>query len=319
MARLAGGRAAGGEEQLGQLPGGGAVFGGLVVAPATGEPGEAHGQPGVVLDLAPGGGVVRGQGQLGAEDLEDQAGLEPDVRLLARVDPGGLVRAEQRRQPGGQCGQVGVGEPGAALGHRAEHVGARVVGGQQHRAVDPGAAAAPGERADDDQVDGIGQLGAVVPLELDPLPAACSGLVSRIRPGRLAHQALAPVGDRLGEHRIQRGRVGDLGGGGQPQPGRGGERRLQRGAPPRVRQHGQVLAVGVQQLEAEQAHGHVPDGLVDAVLTAPQHDLAERPQFARGRVVRDDLPFEDRLGRPQPRPAARQRPGTGRKSAQAAG
>src|SRR6516162_3800039 len=83
------GRAPGAEEQLDQLPGGGGVFRGLVVAPAPGEPGEAHGQSGVVLDLAPGGGVVRGQSQLGAEDFEHQAWLEPDVRLLARVDPGG--------------------------------------------------------------------------------------------------------------------------------------------------------------------------------------------------------------------------------------
>jgi hypothetical protein len=37
------------------------------------------------------------------------------------------------------------------------------------------------------------------------------------------------------------------------------------------------------------------------VLAAPQHDLAERPQFARGRVVGDDFAFEDRLGRPQSR------------------
>src|SRR5580658_9759330 len=81
----------GGAEQLDQFPGGSPILRGLVVAPPPGEPGEAHGQPGVVLDLAPGGGVVRGQGQLGAEDLEDQTRLEPDVRLLACVDPGGLA------------------------------------------------------------------------------------------------------------------------------------------------------------------------------------------------------------------------------------
>src|SRR5689334_25204665 len=93
-ARLAaGGRALGGAEQLGQLAGGGGVFWRFVVAPASGKPREAHGQPGVVADLSPGGGVVRRQGQFGAEDFEHQAGLEPDIRFLARVDPGGLARA----------------------------------------------------------------------------------------------------------------------------------------------------------------------------------------------------------------------------------
>src|SRR5580698_404215 len=51
----AGWRPAGVEEQLGQLAGGGSVLGGLVVAPAAGEAGEAHRQPGFWLDLAPGG------------------------------------------------------------------------------------------------------------------------------------------------------------------------------------------------------------------------------------------------------------------------
>src|SRR6202007_3249244 len=51
-------------------------------------------------------------------------------------------------------------------------------GGQQHRAVHAGAAAAPGVRADDDQVDRVGQFGAVVPLELDPLPRARAGLAA---------------------------------------------------------------------------------------------------------------------------------------------
>jgi hypothetical protein len=68
----------------------------------------------------------------------------------------------------------------------------------------------------------------------------------------------------------------------------------------RVRQHGQVPAVGVEQLEAEQPHRHILDRLVDAVLAAPQHDLAEWPQLAGGGVVGDDLALEDRLGRPEP-------------------
>ena len=91
------GRVPGGDEQLGQLARGGGVLRGFVVAPASGEPREAHGESGIVSDLAPGGGVVRGQGQLGAQDFQDKTRLEPDVRLLASVDPGGLVRAQERR------------------------------------------------------------------------------------------------------------------------------------------------------------------------------------------------------------------------------
>ena len=61
-------------------------------------------------------------------------------------------------------------------------VGVRVVRGQQDRPVDAPAAAPAGERADHDQVDGVGQLGAVVPLELDPLPAAGAGPIARVGP-----------------------------------------------------------------------------------------------------------------------------------------
>ena len=86
--RLARRRPPGAGEKLDQLVSAGGVLGGLVVAPASGEPGEAHGQARVGLDPAPGGGVVRGQGELGGQDLKDQPRLEPDVRLLPRVDPG---------------------------------------------------------------------------------------------------------------------------------------------------------------------------------------------------------------------------------------
>ena len=151
------------------------------------------------------------------------AGLEPHVGRLPRVHPGRPFRAGQRRQPGRQRGQLGVGEAGAALADGAERVGGRVVRGQQQRAVDAAAAAPPGERADHDQVDGVGQLGAVVPLELDPLPAAGAGLVAGGRADRLAQQALAAVGDRLLEGGVQRAPgVLDLDGGGQPQPVRWG-------------------------------------------------------------------------------------------------
>src|SRR2546430_15462027 len=61
------------------------------------------------------------------------------------------------------------------------------------------------------------------------------------------------------------------------------------------------LAVGVEQLEAEQAHRYVMYGVGDAVLAPPEHDLLERAQLPGGRVERDDLTLDDRLGWAQPR------------------
>src|SRR5260370_22411909 len=62
--------------QVDQLLSGGGVFRSLVVAPSPGEPGEAHGQASVLLDLPPGGGVVRRQGELGGQELQPWPGLE---------------------------------------------------------------------------------------------------------------------------------------------------------------------------------------------------------------------------------------------------
>jgi hypothetical protein len=52
------------------------------------------------LYLSPAGGVGRREGQLGAEDLQHQPGLEPHVGLLACVDPGGPLGAGQRAPAG---------------------------------------------------------------------------------------------------------------------------------------------------------------------------------------------------------------------------
>src|SRR4029453_5035159 len=166
----------GGAVQVEDLLDGGGVLGGLVVAPAAGEAGEPQGQAGVGLEHPPGGGVDGGQGQLGPEDLDHQAGLEPDVGDHAGVDPGRRVGAGQGGQPPGEGGQLGVAEPGAALADGAEQVGLGVVGGQQQGPVDAAAAAPAGQGADHDQVQGVAELGAVVALELDPQPAPGPGL-----------------------------------------------------------------------------------------------------------------------------------------------
>src|SRR5271166_6231632 len=58
------GRPLRGAVEADHLVGGGGVLGALVVAPPPGEPGEPHREPAVLLDLPPGGGVGRGEGQL---------------------------------------------------------------------------------------------------------------------------------------------------------------------------------------------------------------------------------------------------------------
>ena len=156
-----------------------ASSGGLVVAPAAGEAREAQGQPGVLLEPAPAGGVVGREGQLGGEHLEHQAGLEPHVGVAAGVDPGAAARPGPAAPAGpGSAASSASEKPVPHLQTVWNRVGGRVVGGQQQRAVHPGAAAPAGQRADHDQVEGVGQLGAVVALELDPQPAAGAGLVA---------------------------------------------------------------------------------------------------------------------------------------------
>jgi hypothetical protein len=64
--------------------------------------------------------VVGGDGELGPEGLHDWTRLEPDVRDHAGVDPGRPLFLGERGQPLGEGGQLGVGEPGADLAHRAD-------------------------------------------------------------------------------------------------------------------------------------------------------------------------------------------------------
>jgi putative endopeptidase len=196
------GRVPGRQEQADQLSRSSSVLRPLVVAPSPGEPGEPHSQPGVVVDLSPPRRVVRRQRQLRAKDLQHQPRLEPHIRLLPGVHPGRPLRRDQRRQPRRQRSQVRIGKPGSALRHRPEHIGRRVIGGKQHRPVNARAPPPPRERPDHNQVHGVGELSPVVPLELDPPPPPGASLIDGIRPCRLAHQPLAPIGDRLLERRL---------------------------------------------------------------------------------------------------------------------
>jgi hypothetical protein len=112
-------------------------------------------------------------------------------------------------------------KPVPHLPDRLEPVGGLVVDGQQQRPVHAGAPSPAGQPAHHHQVQGVGQLGAVVALELDPLPAARAGLVVGGGGHRLADHPFAALGHGLLEHPLQAGFVADLFGGGQPQPSTG--------------------------------------------------------------------------------------------------
>jgi hypothetical protein len=59
--------------------------------------------------------LARGQGQLGAEDLQQETGLEPDVRLLVHVNPGRLPSAQLQCDIGPRCRRI---HPCACAGTR---------------------------------------------------------------------------------------------------------------------------------------------------------------------------------------------------------
>jgi hypothetical protein len=69
---------------------------------------------------------------------------------------------------------------------------------------------------------------------------------------------------------------------------------LQPRSPLDVGQAGEVLAVAVQQVEAEQAHRHLQHRLGDAVLAAPVHHLLEGAQLTGGGVGGQHLALQDR-------------------------
>jgi len=190
--------------KLHELLSSGGVLRLLVVTPAAGEPREPHGQARVVFELSPTGRVVGRQCEFGAEHLQHQARLKPHVSWDARIDPSWPLRPDQalkfRRQPG----KLGIGETRATLADRLVKLRVRVIGGQQHSTVCASAPAAPGVRAYHDEVDRVCQLGAIVPFELDPHPAAGASLVDRVRARRLTHQTFRAVGNGLFEGGIQR-------------------------------------------------------------------------------------------------------------------
>ena len=88
-----------GAVQVGQFLGGGGVIGALSSRHRSVNRGKRMARLASGLICHPGGGVVRGQGELGGQDLQHQTGLEPHVGFLAAVDPGrwGAVNGPSRR------------------------------------------------------------------------------------------------------------------------------------------------------------------------------------------------------------------------------
>lgn len=97
--------------------------------------------------------------QIGGLDLPDEAGLEPDVRLVLVA---GRVGVEGFRAVDGVLGlaelsvelfEDGVGEAGADVADGLERLGGGVVAGEEEGAVDGGALAFAVVRAEDDEVE----------------------------------------------------------------------------------------------------------------------------------------------------------------------
>lgn len=114
--------------------------------------------------------VPRAERQVRRLDLPDILGLEPDVGLVL---PAGAVRVKRLGPVDDDLGERGVqllehglAEPRANVAHCLVRVRARVVAGQQERAVDGCALALAVVRAEDDQVERVADAREVVFLDL---------------------------------------------------------------------------------------------------------------------------------------------------------
>ena len=182
----AGGRA-GAAVQVEGLGDGGGVLGGLVVTVAAGEAGEPQGQPGGVLEPRPQPAVWSGDRVSSAPSTSiTMAGSnQTSAGCRACATP---ARYEFERASGAsRAGRAASSASLKPVPHR-QIVGNVSVAGSyaasSRAPVHAVPAAAAVQRTDHDEVEGVGQLAAVVALELDPQPAPGPGLVAgrRARP-----------------------------------------------------------------------------------------------------------------------------------------
>ena len=105
-------------------------------------------------------------------DLPDEAGFEPDVRLIlvaGRVGVEGFRSVDDvigLAELGVELFEDGVGEAGADVADGFKGLGGGVVAGEKEGAVDGGAFAFAIVGAEDDEVEGVADAGEVVFLDL---------------------------------------------------------------------------------------------------------------------------------------------------------
>src|SRR5215813_14845215 len=167
-------------EHLPNFTDAGGVLGLLVRGSKGDDPGEAQAESGLVAVLA--GCVPRAAGDLVSQDLNHDLRLEPYVRDENRIHPSRLVADLQPVHPLVNLSPSLVGKAGAqfADGHELISIAVVHAGEKGSRAkLRPLALAAV--VAEQDNVDGVGQLTARVPLQLHPVEVPRAGLVGRVK------------------------------------------------------------------------------------------------------------------------------------------
>ena len=154
---------------------------------------------------------------------------------------------------------------------------------------------APGVVADDRQIDGVFELAVVGALELDPVEIAFPRFVDAVDP--LRDDALQPgaklslkeLFDRSGlsadQSRRHRETAALL------------QQLFERGAPLAVRSVGEIVAVGVKQVERVEPEGQLLLQRVDPVDALALHGDLEWLELVGLGIVRERLAFQDRPGR----------------------
>src|SRR3989441_3567431 len=269
-------------------------IGRALVLPHPGKAWEANGEAAALSDDVPSGRVHRAQGDLGADDLEDQCRLKPYVGDDAGVYVHGPLRALVSAEHFWQIAEELVGEAGSELAYGLEVVVLVIVGGHEQRAGAPAPAAPAVEGAHHHQVHRVGHLAAVLALEFDPLPPAGAGLVDAAP--SFADQSLAAVLHSLLENAFQFVNRCDLSEGRHPEPRMRFDDACEGFAALLIWFFGEILAVDVDGIEDEQRGGDLLHRFLDAVFAAAGHEVLERTQVPGFGIDRDHLTLDDGVG-----------------------
>src|SRR2546425_1759034 len=269
-------------------------IGRALVLPHPGKAWEANGEAAALSDDVPSGRVHRAQGDLGADDLEDQCRLKPYVGDDAGVYVHGPLRALVSAEHFWQIAEELVGETGSELAYGLEVVVLVVVGGHEQGAVAPAPAAPAVDGADYHQVHRVGHLAAVLALEFDPLPPAGAGLVHAAH--GFADESLTALPYSLFENAFQFVNRCDLGEGRHPETRIRCDHAAENFAALLIWLFGEILAIDVDGIEDEQRRGDLLHRFLDAVFAAAGHEVLERTQLPGFGIDRHHLTLGDGVG-----------------------